>query len=357
MNLASAGRPRIPLYGNGRSATSKVTFSVLKFSSLPNVTGNVIFPFGLLLPGLIPWNVPVSSSSLSGTWSFRSTAEEIRFKPAPPSTSILVTLRLRIVGETNIDKHPTAVVRSGWSSISKMIGVLDHFRSLRDSTGGSVALTSRTHCLSWRCEVCREAPPSTQRPLWLFGTPAHWFHHHPCLRRCHLHPCRGRGEVCLLAAAWPCRGVLPGRCASRRILQHLLGLSPCRVARIRPFAARQAARPSCSSGGHGPWCGGSCSTVCWCRPACRRPPQPGSWRMRQPPCWSYQPWLSWRHLHCRTAQQLAHLCLSSSCCSAAGFSLPGQHPRCQILLLLYSLRGVSSLPQHVHTCRPGHTAH
>ena len=110
--------------------------------------GNVIFPFGLLLPGLIPWNVPVSSSSLLGIWSFWSTAEEIRFKPAPPSTSILVTLRLRIVGETNIGKHPTAVMRSAWSSISKMIGVLDHFRVLRDSTGGSAALTSRTHCLS-----------------------------------------------------------------------------------------------------------------------------------------------------------------------------------------------------------------
>src|SRR3954462_6991680 len=106
----------------------------MKFNSLPNVTGSVIFPFGLLLPGLIPWNVPVSSSSLSGTWSLRSTAKEIMLKPAPPSTSILVTLRLRIVGETNIGKHPTAVVRSGWSSISKMIGVLDHFREAPLST-------------------------------------------------------------------------------------------------------------------------------------------------------------------------------------------------------------------------------
>src|SRR6187399_2799689 len=47
--------------------------------------------------------------------------------------------------------------------MSKMMGVLDHFRSLRDSTGGSAALTSRTHCLSWRWEVCREAPPSTHK--------------------------------------------------------------------------------------------------------------------------------------------------------------------------------------------------
>src|SRR6187399_1554661 len=44
-----------------------------------------------------------------------------------------------------------------------MMGVLDHLRSLRDSTGGSAAFTSRTHCLSWRWEVCREAPPSTHR--------------------------------------------------------------------------------------------------------------------------------------------------------------------------------------------------
>src|SRR6187399_124891 len=43
------------------------------------------------------------------------------------------------------------------------MGVLDHLRSLRDSTGGSAAFTSRTHCFSWRWEVCREAPPSTHR--------------------------------------------------------------------------------------------------------------------------------------------------------------------------------------------------
>src|SRR6187399_597630 len=44
-----------------------------------------------------------------------------------------------------------------------MMGVLDHFSSLRDSTGDSPAFTSRTHCLSWRWEVCREAPPSTHK--------------------------------------------------------------------------------------------------------------------------------------------------------------------------------------------------
>src|SRR3954469_1925002 len=55
----------------------------------------------------------ISSSSPSGIWSFLITAEEIKFSPAPPSTNILVTLRLRMVGETSIGKHPTAVVRSG----------------------------------------------------------------------------------------------------------------------------------------------------------------------------------------------------------------------------------------------------
>src|SRR3954470_13322504 len=99
MNLARAGRPSIPLYGNGISATSNVMRSVLKLSSPPKVTGRVIFPLGLLLPGLIPWKEPVSSSSPSGIWSFLITAEEIKFSPAPPSTNILVTLRLRMVGE------------------------------------------------------------------------------------------------------------------------------------------------------------------------------------------------------------------------------------------------------------------
>src|SRR3954465_4231980 len=119
--------------------------------------------------------------------------------------------------------------------------------------------------------------------------------------------CRGHGEGCLLAAACPCRGVLPGRDALCRIPRRLLGLSPCHTARTRLFAARRAARLACNSGGRGPWCGGSCSTACWCRPACRRPPLPGSWRIRQPPCRSHQPGLSWRRLHCRTAQQLALL--------------------------------------------------
>src|SRR3954465_3925557 len=141
-----------------------------------------------------------------------------------------------------------------------------------------------------------------------------------------------------------------------RILRHLLGLSPCRAARTRPFAARRAARPACSSGGHGPWCGGSCSTVCWCRPACRRPPRPGNGRIRQSSCQSYQPGPSWRRLHRRTAQQPVLLGSSSSCCSAAGSSSPERYHHCQILLLQCSLQGVSSPPQHVHTCRPGHIA-
>src|SRR3954467_6005124 len=356
MNLASAGRPRIPLQGNGKSATSKVTLSVLKFNSLPNVTGSVIFPFGLLLPGFIPRNVPVSSSSLSGTWSLRRTAEEIRFKPAPPSTSILVTLRLRTVGETNIGKHPTTVVRSGWSSISKMIGVLDHFRGLRDSTGGSAALTSRAHCAGG--EKCAEnhRRPHT-KPQWLSETPARWSRGLPCLRRRRsLRLCRGLGEVYLLAAACPCRGAPPGRDASCRIPRRLLGLSPCRVMRTRPSAGRRVTRLACNSGGRGPWYGGSCSTSCRYRLAYRQQPPPGSWRTRQPPCRGLPPGLSWRSPRCRTSRQPAPLGFSSFCRSADGLSLPGRYLHCRILLLQHFLRGSSSPPQRVHTCRPGRKA-
>ena len=109
---------------------------------------SVAFPFGWLLPGLTPWNVHVSSRSLSGICSLLITMGEIKFRPAPPSTSILFTLRLRIVGETNNDKYPTAVVRSGWSLVSKTMGVRDHFRGFWASNDGSAATTSRAHYFS-----------------------------------------------------------------------------------------------------------------------------------------------------------------------------------------------------------------
>ena len=65
-----------------------------------------------------------------GNLEFFITSREIRFRPAPPSTNILVTWRLRIVGGTNNGKHPIMVVRSGWSSSSKMMGMRDHFQQL-----------------------------------------------------------------------------------------------------------------------------------------------------------------------------------------------------------------------------------
>ena len=46
-------------------------------------------------------------------------------------------------------------------------------------------------------------------PPWPSGTPARCSRRPPCLHR-RLRRCRGPGEVDLLAAAWPCRGVLPG---------------------------------------------------------------------------------------------------------------------------------------------------
>ena len=78
-----------------------------------------------------------------------------------PSTNIFVTLRLRIVGETNNGKHPTAAVRSGWSSVSKMMHVPENFSGFRASNDGSTTVISRAHCLSWRWDVCSKAPPST----------------------------------------------------------------------------------------------------------------------------------------------------------------------------------------------------
>ena len=71
-------------------------------------------------------------------------------------------------------------------------------------------------------------------PLWLSGTPAHRPRHHPYLhRRRHLHPCRRRGEVCLLAAAWPCRGVLLGQRVQERFLVRVREMAEEEVAEAR----------------------------------------------------------------------------------------------------------------------------
>jgi hypothetical protein len=56
------------------------------------------------------------------------TSSEIKFKPTLPSTNIFVTLRLRIVDETNNGKQPTAVVQYGWSLEQKIIGMFEQLR-------------------------------------------------------------------------------------------------------------------------------------------------------------------------------------------------------------------------------------
>ncbi len=55
----------------------------------------------------------------------------------------------------------------------------------------------------------------------------------------------------------------------------------------------QAAQPIDSSGGHGPWCGGSCSTACRSLLASRQPPRLGKQRTRQFPCRGRLPWPFW----------------------------------------------------------------
>ena len=77
------------------------------------MTGSSTFPRGCVTPGLTPWKVPVGQRRPAGTWSCLNTRAERRLRPAPPSTSILVTLVLLIVGDTTSGKTPTPDVRSG----------------------------------------------------------------------------------------------------------------------------------------------------------------------------------------------------------------------------------------------------
>jgi hypothetical protein len=56
MNRYRAGLPMMALKGRLTSATSKTTFSVRKFSSVPNVTGSAMLPRGYTGYGPTPEN-------------------------------------------------------------------------------------------------------------------------------------------------------------------------------------------------------------------------------------------------------------------------------------------------------------
>jgi hypothetical protein len=62
---------------------------------------------------MAPRNAPVGASSFLEIWRFSINLTEIRLRPAPPSTNILVTRMLQITGDTTRGSVPTPEWGSG----------------------------------------------------------------------------------------------------------------------------------------------------------------------------------------------------------------------------------------------------
>jgi hypothetical protein len=85
MNRYRAGLPIMALKGRLTSATSNWTFSVRKFSSVPNVTGSVMLPMGYTGYGPTPEDGREGPSRDPGTCSCLNAAWLITLRLAPPS--------------------------------------------------------------------------------------------------------------------------------------------------------------------------------------------------------------------------------------------------------------------------------
>lgn len=148
MNLASVGRPKMPLLGSSKSATSMTTLSVRKLSFVLKVTTEATRSIGMVTPRVALEKGRVGHRLPGGTYIFSNTAEDKRFSPAPPSTSMFVALMLQIMGEITRGSYPTPAVLLGWCSLPKTIKVSDHLSGHDASSLGSSTFTSSTGTLT-----------------------------------------------------------------------------------------------------------------------------------------------------------------------------------------------------------------
>ena len=87
-----------------------------------------------------------------------NTSGDSRLRPAPPSTRVLPTLLLQMVGVTTTERRPTLAVLEGWPLRSNMTGVLDHFRGREPLGAGYTTQTSLQRSLAFRQEGGAPAP-------------------------------------------------------------------------------------------------------------------------------------------------------------------------------------------------------
>jgi hypothetical protein len=114
------------LKGRLTSATSNWTFSVRKFSLVPNVTGSVILPRGYTGYGPTPENGREGPRRDPGIYNCLNAAWLMTLRHAPPSISTWCSRMLAMTGAVMSGSIPAPAMLSGQSDAPKEIVVLLH---------------------------------------------------------------------------------------------------------------------------------------------------------------------------------------------------------------------------------------
>jgi hypothetical protein len=126
MNRFRAGLPMMALNGRLTSATLKTTFSVRKFSSVPNVTESAMLPRGYTGYGPTPENGREGPRQDPGICSYLNAAWLMMLRSAPPSINTWCSRILAMTGAVMSGSMPAPAMLSGQSGAPKEMVVLLH---------------------------------------------------------------------------------------------------------------------------------------------------------------------------------------------------------------------------------------
>jgi hypothetical protein len=158
--LDRSGVPRMVLNGRLISATLKMTLSVRKLSTVPNVIGREMQPRGITDTGPTPENGCDGWSFPIGICSILKAVRLMRLRAAPPSIKTWYSLTLEMVRETNSGSRLALAMLLGQSEAWNPIGVSTHLRCGAAFGAGVTAAISRHKVLMTRLDVMAREPPN-----------------------------------------------------------------------------------------------------------------------------------------------------------------------------------------------------
>jgi hypothetical protein len=148
------------LKGRLTSATSNRTFSVRKFSSVPNVTGSVMLPRGYIGCGPTPKNGREGPSRDPRICSYLNAAWLMMLRPAPPSIRTWCSRMLAMIGAVMSGSILALAVLSRQSDAPKeMVVLLHRWCGAAFGTPGTAERTSQRRDLTFLREVSSQLPP------------------------------------------------------------------------------------------------------------------------------------------------------------------------------------------------------